>query len=548
MSEYKIIDDQPASSKEDTLEFKNLISVIEDHVFNRDEISPLVVGIYGKWGTGKTTLMNMAIEKLGKPNYKGKWIPIRFSPWKYRNEKNLLLPLLVTIAQNDSKFKKLFTEIVDSGSSLIKMLSKMGIDAATTGLPLLTLLTNVNKENKKSESLEEKIEKNIIEITKNKRIAFFIDDLDRCHGSGQIIGLLEQIQQFLHLNKCVFFIGMDKKQIIKEIDKTYKDDGKNYLEKFVQIEFEIKPSLSNNLVEMFKQCINKENITLHQYLERIIAIYDFNPRKIKRIWNSAILSIEVLEKDYKATLHNHTPNIKLMLKWLLLSELDPIKNDPAIYLKYERESETFKTDRALIKLGLKNNDNKYISVFHQRLAEFLYYDLNTNIFKTELILNLYSRRSIIDKYFSIRKIQESLFEGNLDIKDKEFISDDLKDGNFKGAHFVNCDFKRANLSNTDLEDVHFEGCNMFGVTFDGTTIKNTKWTNCKKIDRLETEPVIYEIIADMIVEQSPDKGNYPDEFMQMYKTIIDRHSINNTLTDEIKKRLTAKGLKVRKTD
>ena len=52
----------------------------------------------------------------------------------------------------------------------------------------------------------------------------------------------------------------------------------------------------------------------------------------------------------------------------------------------------------------------------------------------------------------------------------------------------------------------------------------------------------------MIVEQYPDKGNYPDEFMQMYRTIIVRHSENNTLTDEIKDRLTAKGIKVRKTD
>jgi len=404
MSRYKLINDQPAKSLSDSLEFKNLINAIEDHVFNRQDESPLVVGIYGKWGTGKTSLMDMAVEKLGEEKYKKTWIPIKFSPWKYRNEKNLLLPLLATIARKESGFKKVVHEIIKSAPKLIKLLPK-DIPAVKIGLPLLTFLSNIQNNKEKLEPLEKKIEKNIKKITHfkseskhnryiekflpdkynekiiiPKRIAFFIDDLDRCHGSGQIIGLLEQILQFLHLERCVFFIGMDKEQIIKEIEKTYTGDGSSYIEKFIQVEFELKPPQSDQLIDMLKTCLGADDTMLFQYMKQIAEVYDFSPRKIKRLWNNAVLSLEAIEKNMTPELYNtHTPNIKLMLKWLLLSECEEISKDPSIYLKYENDNNNFKNENILLELSLKykykDETCHYTSVFHQRLAFFLYNDL-----------------------------------------------------------------------------------------------------------------------------------------------------------------------------
>jgi predicted KAP-like P-loop ATPase len=46
------------------------------------------IGIYGEWGTGKTTLMKIVKDKLtDKKNIPVIW----FNAWKYENDKNLMI-------------------------------------------------------------------------------------------------------------------------------------------------------------------------------------------------------------------------------------------------------------------------------------------------------------------------------------------------------------------------------------------------------------------------------------------------------------------------
>ena len=52
----------------------------------------LVIAIYGKWGTGKTSVANMAlqtIEELSEDDEK-RPIVIRFAPWNYSDKDNLI--------------------------------------------------------------------------------------------------------------------------------------------------------------------------------------------------------------------------------------------------------------------------------------------------------------------------------------------------------------------------------------------------------------------------------------------------------------------------
>ena len=55
------------------------------------------IGIFGEWGTGKTSLMNSIRQELDKDKEDIK--TIWFDAWKYENEKEFaLIPLLKTIA------------------------------------------------------------------------------------------------------------------------------------------------------------------------------------------------------------------------------------------------------------------------------------------------------------------------------------------------------------------------------------------------------------------------------------------------------------------
>lgn len=69
---------------------------------------PLVVGLFGEWGAGKSKLLSL-IQELAKAQrdaqvkahkldgYRAITVPVFFQPWKYEHEKHLLVPLLMHI-------------------------------------------------------------------------------------------------------------------------------------------------------------------------------------------------------------------------------------------------------------------------------------------------------------------------------------------------------------------------------------------------------------------------------------------------------------------
>lgn len=47
-----------------------------------------IIGICGKWGTGKSSVMNLLLDKLPSEKYQ----TIRFNPWMVRDDVDILLP------------------------------------------------------------------------------------------------------------------------------------------------------------------------------------------------------------------------------------------------------------------------------------------------------------------------------------------------------------------------------------------------------------------------------------------------------------------------
>jgi Cdc6-like AAA superfamily ATPase len=58
-----------------------------------NENTPMSIGIYGEWGSGKTSFLKMVTEEL----HKSKIYPIWFNAWKYEKEDNLWSALIQTI-------------------------------------------------------------------------------------------------------------------------------------------------------------------------------------------------------------------------------------------------------------------------------------------------------------------------------------------------------------------------------------------------------------------------------------------------------------------
>ena len=60
---------------------------ISEIIKKRKEADHLTIGIYGKWGEGKTSVVNFINHYLEKDK---DIICLHFNPWRYRNEDELL--------------------------------------------------------------------------------------------------------------------------------------------------------------------------------------------------------------------------------------------------------------------------------------------------------------------------------------------------------------------------------------------------------------------------------------------------------------------------
>ena len=191
-----IINDIAIKSKdEDLLSYysyaEKIQSVIQGYANNPE---PLTIGIYGKWGAGKSSLLNL-IEKHIEIFHKDKgdkpYVKFHYNPWIYQTKEEMLFDFFETLTR---KLHYSGNERLKKAGGFIKKYSKY-LKAvklsATVGVPkmfnagisfepyeiLQKLGEDLEGEEKSLDQLKSDIDKSLSEA--NKKIIIFIDDVDR---------------------------------------------------------------------------------------------------------------------------------------------------------------------------------------------------------------------------------------------------------------------------------------------------------------------------------------------------------------------------------
>lgn len=273
----------------DFLDFDYLIGVLKDIIDNED-LLPATIGVYGDWGSGKSSLIKLAINDFeGNENI----VCLNFNAWLFESYEDAKASLLGSILDKICEEKKLTKKATDIVSGLYKSIDKLklfkksflfGMDIATTGglISALSILLSESakedntkikdkiKENIKDEMNDNSIRNdikefrkqfdNLLEETKIDKLIIFIDELDRC-SPDTILSTLEAIRLFLFTGNTVFIIGADERQIAYAVKNKFKeikgqeiDIGKEYLEKLIQYPIRI-PKLNSKEMEFYMICL-----------------------------------------------------------------------------------------------------------------------------------------------------------------------------------------------------------------------------------------------------------------------------------------------------
>ncbi len=98
----EILEDKPIRNvDEDLFGRKSLADIISNAIKSRITVNHgcYTIGVYGKWGEGKTSLLNMIESQLLVSNSDHLSI-VKFNPWLFKGQESLLIDFFSILAKN----------------------------------------------------------------------------------------------------------------------------------------------------------------------------------------------------------------------------------------------------------------------------------------------------------------------------------------------------------------------------------------------------------------------------------------------------------------
>jgi ribosomal protein L7/L12 len=288
----RIFNDEPAV--EDRLDRLKLAQALVATVQKCE--TPLVVGLHGTWGTGKTSLMRIMEKELENV---GAVIPIWFDAWQHQFDENPVVALLHKMVDDlglGEEGRRLLYVIAGAFSGLLLK--------ATTNFSATELREVSDKYDEERFLIREKqirLRTHFAELLQRAtgkgevRLVFFIDDLDRCVPE-QVLRVLEALKLFLNMPGCVYVLGVDRVALENSIRQRYQGSEVSeaeYLDKIVQLPFSIPPiaveAMSSFVLELLP-------LELQKVTRDLVECLDENPRQVKRFVNALLLNHELASK------------------------------------------------------------------------------------------------------------------------------------------------------------------------------------------------------------------------------------------------------------
>jgi tellurium resistance protein TerD len=253
------------------------------------------VGIYGSWGTGKTSLLR-AIARNLREDHEDVFIPVMFDVWRYEHAPAIVIPLLEHVQLAVGQIRGLnwrtrrFRREVRAG--LRSLLEEIGFEFMGFGVNW-----------KRADSHRDTYTQSIVELEKlsqtmeraKRTMVILIDDLDRC-SPKQVIRVVEMIKLVLPIRNFSFVLAVDYDRLLEAIAVEYPNiDGDLFMQKIVQVPFVIPaPQLErDNLVADLVPGL-AGRVSLPGWFPELLydiatTVLESNPRQIKRFINTFLL-------------------------------------------------------------------------------------------------------------------------------------------------------------------------------------------------------------------------------------------------------------------
>jgi hypothetical protein len=328
--------------------------------------TPLTIGIHGEWGTGKTSLMRAIERQLcgGPARKKGERPPflneeedtalyrpcrtVWFNAWKYSRQEALFVALIEAILnqmRRDGFIHELYAELarpdqprmkvaeaVISTLSQVFTLGQVDIDL-TKFQTESRFKTHMAFLDEFQEVFDRLVRWYVVRDWKDERevndqegvLVVFVDDLDRCLPD-KTVQVLETIKLMMGKPGTIFVLGASRRVVQDavrshyELQKFEKVSSQDYLDKIVQLRFDLPPVRPERMEEFIRQFRGWEaGDPLLVNLPLVTEGVPTNPRRVKTFINYLELHWGLLVNSRQVTAADRDQ----FVVWMVLTDVAP---------------------------------------------------------------------------------------------------------------------------------------------------------------------------------------------------------------------------------
>lgn len=238
---------------DDLLGFADIVDPVEEALL-RERLDPVAVGVFGDWGSGKSTILEILRARL---LVRGRVVVVYTRPWEYDPnidpKATLIAEVLSAVRAEVAKDEGRMTQLADRFKGLVsrvqwsKAVTLVANSALTLSVPKISDVVDLFGEpggdglsDPTLQGFRDEFDDLMGELEEIDRVVVLVDDLDRCLPET-VVAALEAIKLFLSVRKMGFVVAADRRLVTLAIATRYGQSAqgaimaREYLEKIVQI-------------------------------------------------------------------------------------------------------------------------------------------------------------------------------------------------------------------------------------------------------------------------------------------------------------------------
>ena len=365
----RFADDDPIqNASEDLLGRSSFVEKLAEAISTATPTSSFVIALYGTWGSGKSSVKNLLLNRLREQG--GEITIVEFSPWIISGQEQLIEAFFRDLwiklyGRNEQEAQRgaartlaklaaysgLLTHFTKAGATIVGTLKpEYAIPAAAVAIGVDEVASLGKRASSDQKAVAELAIKTLAESKQELAAAFrrrhgtvliVIDDIDRLTNE-EVRLLFRLIRSNADFPKFIFLLLFDRHVVAAALDATSPDRGEAYLEKIVQVGFDVPEPGWGDLLEVLRTEITaivrssrsaKEHFDEKRWIKMAgeLHVYFSTIRAVRRVMNSVRFTFSLFEhdggfdanvedifgletlRDYDTNVYNQLPRLKSFL-------------------------------------------------------------------------------------------------------------------------------------------------------------------------------------------------------------------------------------------